>query len=119
MAAILQKILFDAFPWMNSFLILIKISQKYVPKVSTDNNPGLDNGLAPNRRQAIIWTNAGLFHGRIYTSLGLNELRDSMFQQWVKYTKAHPSHKMVINFNWSLIHQSPAKVLQIKDAIEI
>ena len=35
---------------------------------------GSDNGLAPNRRQAIIWTNVGTFYWRIYASLGLNEL---------------------------------------------
>ena len=35
---------------------------------------GSDNGLAPTRRQAIIWTNDGLGHRRIYASLGLNEL---------------------------------------------
>ena len=35
---------------------------------------GLDNGLAPNRRQAIIWTNDGLVNWCIYVSLGLNEL---------------------------------------------
>ena len=31
---------------------------------------GLDNGLAPNRRQAIIWTNADPIHWRIYAALG-------------------------------------------------
>ena len=31
---------------------------------------GLDNGLAPNRRQAIIWTNADPIHWRIYATLG-------------------------------------------------
>ena len=35
---------------------------------------GLDNGLAPNRRQAIIWTNADLIHWRIYATLGEDEL---------------------------------------------
>ena len=33
-----------------------------------------DNSLAPNRRQAIIWTNDGLVYLRIYVSLGLNEV---------------------------------------------
>ena len=33
-----------------------------------------DNGLAPARRQAIIWTDDGQFFRRIYASLGLNEL---------------------------------------------
>ena len=35
---------------------------------------GLDNGLAPNRRQAIIWTNANPIHWRIYAALGGDEL---------------------------------------------
>ena len=34
---------------------------------------GLDNGLAPNRRQAIIWTNADPIHWRIYAALGGDE----------------------------------------------
>ena len=34
-----------------------------------------DNGLAPNRRQAIIWTNDGIGYWCIYASLSLNELR--------------------------------------------
>ena len=35
---------------------------------------GLDNGLAPNRRQAVIWTNADPIHWRIYLALGGEEL---------------------------------------------
>ena len=35
---------------------------------------GSDNGFSPNRREAIIWTNDGIVHWRIYASLGLNEL---------------------------------------------
>ena len=35
---------------------------------------GSDNGLAPKRRQAIIWTNGGFIWWRIYASVGLNEL---------------------------------------------
>ena len=35
---------------------------------------GSDNGLAPNRRQAIIWTNDDPVQRRIYASLGRNEL---------------------------------------------
>ena len=54
------------------FYILIKISLKFVSKSPFDNNPafGLDNGLAPIRRQAIIWTNADTIHWRIYAALG-------------------------------------------------
>ena len=35
---------------------------------------GSDNGLAPVRRQAIIWINGSLIYRRIEASLGLNEL---------------------------------------------
>ena len=34
----------------------------------------LDNGLVPNRRQVIIWTNADPINWRIYSSLGADEL---------------------------------------------
>ena len=46
------------------FRILIKISLKFVPEDPIDKTPnfGLDNGLAPNRRQAIIWINADPIH---------------------------------------------------------
>ena len=39
-------------------LILIKISLKFVPKgpINWYSSIGSDNGLAPTRRQAIIWT---------------------------------------------------------------
>ena len=35
---------------------------------------GLDNGLLPNRRQAIIWTNDGIDHidAKKYVALGLD-----------------------------------------------
>ena len=38
---------------------------------------GSDNGLEPNRRQAIIWSNAFLVCWRIYASLVLDELTKS------------------------------------------
>ena len=54
------------------FSNLTKISLKFVPKGPIDNNPtiGLDNGLAPNRRQAITWTNGDPIRRRIYAALG-------------------------------------------------
>ena len=36
---------------------------------------GSGNGLVPNRWQAIIWTNAGLIHWRIYGAPGGDELK--------------------------------------------
>ena len=58
------------------FCILIKISLKCVPKGPINNKPsiGLDNGLAPNRRQAIIWTNDNPIHWRICAAQGVDEL---------------------------------------------
>ena len=66
MAAILQTIFSEAFSGMKRFCIFIKISFKFVPKGLINNNPvGLDNGLVPNRQQAIIWTNADPIHWHI------------------------------------------------------
>ena len=54
---------------------------------------GLDNGWAPNMRQAIIWTNADLIHWRIYAALvgdelkneGCYEPRGMLWTHFVKY----------------------------------
>ena len=35
---------------------------------------GSDDGLAPHRRQTIIWTNADPVQRRIYAALGVDEL---------------------------------------------
>ena len=42
---------------------MIDISLKFVPQGPFNNIPasGSDNGLAPSRRQAIIWTNDDYF----------------------------------------------------------
>ena len=64
------------------FCIMIKISLKFVPKGPVGNNlsNGLDNGLAPNMRQAIIWTNADPVHWRIYAARGGDESIGAMFR---------------------------------------
>ena len=48
------------------------MSLEYICKIPIYNNPVLssDNDLAPNRRQAIVWTNADRVHWRIYAALG-------------------------------------------------
>ena len=58
------------------FCILMKISLKFVPMVPIDNKLalGLDNGLAPTKRQAIISTSTDPIYWRIYTALGRDEL---------------------------------------------
>ena len=38
--------------------------------ISQQTSIGSGNGLAPNRRQAIIWTNDDPVHWRIYAALG-------------------------------------------------
>ena len=40
---------------------------------------GSPNGLAPNRRQYIGWTNDVLIYWRIYVSLGFDGLISSLF----------------------------------------
>ena len=69
MDAILQTVFSYAYE-IEKFCILIKISLKFVPKHAKgpiDNKPSLFQIMGC--RQAIIWTNDG-----IYASLGLNEL---------------------------------------------
>ena len=66
----------DIFKWffMNEKLcILIPISLKFAP----EGLIGCDNGLAPNRWQAIIWTNTVPIHWRIYAALGRGEFMGS------------------------------------------
>ena len=58
--------------------ISIKISLIYVQNIPIHikTNVGSENGLMPNRRQAIIWTRDGLYSlsTHIYASLGPNDL---------------------------------------------
>ena len=53
--------------------ILIQFLLKLIPN-QQQANTGSDNGLAPVRRQAIIWTNDGKDYWRIHASLGPNDL---------------------------------------------
>ena len=63
--------------------ILIKISVKFFFQDSDwqQSSIGLDNGLAPNRRQAINWIDSDPIHWRIFAALGGNEL--------MIYTQSH------------------------------
>ena len=64
MATTLQTTFANSFPWTkivvffvyNYHCILIKISLKYVT-TGSEVSIGSDNGLVPNRWQAIIWMN--------------------------------------------------------------
>ena len=72
---------------------------------------GSDNGLSPEQRQAIIWTNAGilligplginfseiLIEIQTFSGLGLNELNQWTTRSWlakVKYSVSQMSEKM-------------------------
>ena len=48
---------------------------QYVSYRGSANRYTPNNGLAPARRQGIIWTNDGLVYWRIYASLGHSELK--------------------------------------------
>ena len=54
--------------WLKFQWILFLRSNWQLPSI------GLDNGLAPNRRQAIIWIDANPIRWRIYAVAGGNEL---------------------------------------------
>ena len=60
--------------WVSWMKIII--FHRFFPQGSINDNPafGSDNGLAPNRRQAIICTNDALVYWRTYASLGIHEL---------------------------------------------
>ena len=71
MAAISQTIPSDAFSWMKILYFDYNFTEVYSKGSSWKYiNIGSDNGLVPNRRQAIIWTNANPIHWLIYAALG-------------------------------------------------
>ena len=52
--------------------IMIRISLKFFyGQIVYKSNIASADGLAPNRRRAIIWTNADPVHWRIYAALGV------------------------------------------------
>ena len=76
MATILADDISNAFSWMK----MIKSSDSNFTEICFQESNwqyaciGSGNGLAPNRRQAIIWTNADPIHWPIYAALGGDEL---------------------------------------------
>ena len=65
---------------------------------------GSDTGLAPNRRQVIIWTNAGPIHWRIYAAIGIDELTFPERFYW----------EIGINVHGILLHITPASLKNMK-----
>ena len=83
MAAIFWMTFSNAFSWMKMYEFRLRYHWSLFPRVQlTISRIGSDNGLAPARRQAIIWTNGGLLCWHIYASLGLNELIIGPWQMW-------------------------------------
>ena len=82
------------------FWILIKISLKFVPRGPIDkyHKIGLDNGLAPNRRQVIIWNNADPIHWRICVALQEDEFRDTA---WPPVHSSH-FHNEFLSLNYHI-----------------
>ena len=68
---------------------------------------GLDNGLAPKRRQAIIWNRDGLVYRNIYASLSFSEIKFTMQAFHFEYGIRSYSMDIVllIEVEW-LIHAS-------------
>ena len=62
MATIYQTTFSDAFSWMKMYKFWLRFHLSLVPRIQlTIFHIGSDNGLAPVRQQAIIWTNDGKF----------------------------------------------------------
>ena len=75
MATISQTIFSDAFSWMKSFVFWLYFAEVCSLESNWQtNSTGLYIGLAPNRRQAIIWTNVRPILWRIYAALVGDEL---------------------------------------------
>ena len=55
----------DKMAWMKSFVFWVEILWILSLRVQMTINQHVDNGFAPNRRQAIIWTNVDAIHWRI------------------------------------------------------
>ena len=56
---------------------------------------GLDNGLAPNRQQAIIWTNADTIHWCLYAALGGDELNLFKGEMWCSHGSEYDGRWLV------------------------
>ena len=93
-AAILQTTYSKTFFWMKLFQFQIKFRWKMFLGVQLIICS--DNGLAPSRRQVIIWTNADPVHRRIYAALGGDELKKL---SWSKECRACMYNEKITGLN--------------------
>ena len=75
----------NTFSWMKTFLFF---KWNFTEICSLWSNwqygcIGSDNGLVPNRWQAIIWSNVGVFYWCNYVSLRLNELNKGLISDYM------------------------------------
>ena len=78
-AAIFQTTFPNAFSWMKFFVFWLKFHWRLILRVQlTISSMGLDNGLAPIRRQAIISINVDPVHWRIYAARGGDGLNSNL-----------------------------------------
>ena len=64
---------------------------------------GLDKGLGPNRRQAIIWTSADPIHWRIYAAPGGDELSHNWWANGSVICVIHFQKLLYSTYLWSWI----------------
>ena len=75
MATISQTTFSSAFSWMKLLNFRSNLTEIYSLGSNWEyGSIGSDNGLVPNRHQAIIWSSAGMLYWCIYVSLGSHEL---------------------------------------------
>ena len=72
---------------------------------------GLDNSRVPNRRQAIIWTNADPVHWRIYAALGGTWVNISSFLMSYTYQQLTLQLKRVDHYDIVIISRIVSTVL--------
>ena len=66
----LQMRFSNAVSWIKIIVFWLKFNWNWSPRIQLQySSTGLDNGLAPVRRQAIIWRNDGIVYWHIYVTL--------------------------------------------------
>ena len=72
MIVIFHKTVSIVISWINIFVVWYKLHKKIFPRFQLviSYSLGSDNGLAPKRRQAIIWTNDNPTYRHIYAPVG-------------------------------------------------
>ena len=98
----------DILKWMflnENVQILIEISLKFVPRGQYQqySSIGSDNGLAPTRQQAIIWTNADRVHWHVYASLRGDDFENIFMKNFLKTQslKLMVAQSPLLTKNWA------------------